>query len=815
MSRFFLTAACLCVIMIGVKINAILKVILMIKKYHTACRGCHGGCILELSFEDERLVGASPFDGPLNKNRACGKGMTIVEQTYHPDRLLYPLKRTGGRGEGKWEKISWDEAYEEISDRLSDIIEKHGAKAISTVTGTGRHLNSHLMRFGHALGTPNNMSNGAFICLGPRRTSAIYTSGVFSGADYYGDVPPAGMVVWGSSPDTSGPDGELQWHIKKMVQKKVPMLVIDPYPGFLPKNASIWLRIRPGTDGALALGIINIIIEKGLYDKEFVKEWSFGFDELKKRARQYDTKTVSKITLIPEEDILRAAVFMSKTRPLSLEWGPAMEQSVNAFQSCRAIFCLMGLLGNYDVPGGLIESSEIAPPADPRFDLVPKENMDLAIGRGWGRFGPPFGHPYAILDAMKNANPYRIRALFAHATNSLLCMADSKHTYECLMELEFFVCMDIFMTPTAELADIVLPAALWPEVNCLFGMPEFADHALLRQKKLHQTGEAKSDEAFFIELSRKMGIDYGADSEEEILNDILSEMGRRRPEYDDLTFDAFPEEGFIAPKRQYFKYRQRGGFNTPSKKFEFYSNEAEKDGLDPLPFWKEVPESPVSRPDLKDKYPLILTTGKRIQNFFLSNNRQVRSMRRSRPFPLASLSPGAAEKYGISEGEWIFIETMRGKITQKAHITPELSDNVIHCEVGWWYPEDPSPLHGAFESNVNVLTIGAPPYDEMGAYQLRALLCRISKNPDGIKIEERYYASKYYAGLKPSKMGKYITYDPMKCDLCGECVAACPKGLFFIRSIGEDTLVVMKDEGSCIGCRACVRKCANESLSYG
>lgn len=243
--------------------------------------------------------------------------------------------------------------------------------------------------------------------------------------------------------------------------------------------------------------------------------------------------------------------------------------------------------------------------------------------------------------------------------------------------------MDFFMTPTAELADIVLPAALWPEVDSVFCMPEFGDVAALCMQKTVQVGQCKSDEDFFLELSRKMGLDYGAESQREILDGILLELGRRRPEYAGIDFDRFKELGWIAPKREYYGYKARG-FRTETGKFELYSPRLERAGADPLPSWQEVPESPVSRPDLLPEYPLILTTGSRTQPYFISNNRQIKSLRKLHPFPLVSMHPDTGRKYGISEGDWVFIETLRGRITQKATFLPEMDRDVVSCEMGWW-----------------------------------------------------------------------------------------------------------------------------------
>ena len=714
-------------------------------EHKAACRGCHGGCMYILTVDNGRVVKARPDpDGPLNRGRGCVKGMSVIEQMYHPDRLTHPLRRTGPRGRGTWERISWDEACDIIAEKLSSLSQTFGPETIALISGTGRHHLSQFWRFANVLGTPNATSSGALICLGPRKNAGELCCGHFAGVDYYGDVKPAGILVWGANPAVSGADGELKFHIRDAVKAGTDLIVVDPKPNELTRRARLWLPLRPGTDGALALGILHVIMEEGLYDRDFAENYTHGFAALAERCRQYDPVTVGAVTGLGAQPIVDAARLISSIHPLSLEWGCAVEQSTNAVSTCRAIFMIPALTGNYDVPGGFVESMEIAPTADILLDRLSPETIQKCISGGYpfcdGTASPKlFAHPWLTLDAIRTGRPYKIRALISSANNTLISMADSRHTRACLEALEFFVYIDLFMTPTAELADIVLPAALWPEIDSVFCMPEFGDVAALCMQKVAQVGQCRADEDIFLALSQRMGLDYGAHSQRQILDDILAELGRRRPQYAGLDFEKFRSLGYIAPERTYLNYKKRG-FHTPTGKFELWSTILEQAGADPLPSWTEVPESPVSRPDLLKDYPLILTTGSRTDPFFISNNRQIRSLRRRHPFPLASMSAGTGRKYGIENGQWIFIETQRGRITQKAQFLDDMPDGVVNCEMGWWYPEAGSPDYGWDESNANILTAGAPPHDPVGgAYQLRALLCAIRPNPN-CRIEERYAA---------------------------------------------------------------------------
>ncbi|MBE6015987.1 MAG: molybdopterin oxidoreductase [Lachnospiraceae bacterium] len=707
--------------------------------YKCACRGCHGGCLFDLTVEDGKLIKAVPSkEGPLNRGRACVKGLSIIEQIYHPDRLRYPMKRAGKRGEGKWERISWDEAISLIAEKMNSLIDTYGPECISSLTGTGRHHLPYFTRLSNAIGTPNASSAGGLICLGPRTKAAFANSGLFGGVDYYGSVRPGGIMVWGANPAVSGADGELQWFIKDAVKEGIPILVVDPMPTELALKAKIWLQIRPGTDGALALCIINLLIREDLVDHDFIDNYTVGFEELKVRCADYSVDKVSAITGIPADQIIEAARWIGSTKPLGLEQGCAFEQSTNSMDTSRAIHMIPAITGNYDVPGGFVESMEIAPAGLPLPNELPQDKKDIALTEGHAYLiQDSIAHPWNVLEAARTGKPYKIRGMFINANNTLISLADAKHSRECLMELDFLVCMDHFMTPTAELADIVLPAAMWPEVDCVFAMPEFGDQVLLSQQKVIQTGECRTDEEFFIELCRKAGWNFGYHDQREMMEEQIKIMKERRPELAGYTLDDLRERGFIAPERTYYNYK-KNGFRTPSGKYEFASCVMKRYGLDPLPSWHEPQGTFVNSPETGEEYPLILITGGRQQSYFLTAYRQIRPLRDREPYPLVFMNPETADKYGIKEGSWVWIENEKGRITQKAAFKSGMKKDVVSCQFGWWYPEAGAPGYGWDESNVNILTFLDGEHDGyMGSYRMRALQCRIYPNPDCI-IEKRY-----------------------------------------------------------------------------
>ena len=694
----------------------------------SVCRSCHGGCGVLLHVRGDRLVKVEgDRESPLNHGRLCPIGTVTLDLVYHPDRLQYPQRRVGARGSGQWHRISWDQALDEISERLLAIRDQFGAEAIALGTGTGRHHIRWVSRFGHALGTPNWCEPGFAQCFHPRVNTCILTFGDFPVSDYTGDVSPACIMFWGHNPTNSGPDGETRFNVLEALDHKPKIIVIDPRQTDLAKRADVWLQVRPGVDDALALSMLNVIIGEKLYDDLFVARWTHGFEALRERVRDYSPEWAEPITWVAADKIRAAARLFATTKPALLEWGCAIEHTPKCIQTVRAVSMLPALTANIDIPGGwvfgmhglgrfpsLIEN--LTPEANAKrlgadhFKLLGGEGADL-----------PAAHIPTLLRAMREGQPYPVKAFLVFGNNTLSTYANASLVYDSLMKLDFMVCADLFMTPTAELADIVLPAASWPELNQLAGLPTIAANVVLAQQKAVRIGECKSDEEIFVDLARRMKLPVGTEPVEDVLDAQLAagEVG--------ITFDELKQRGFFKVPFKYRKY-ENGGFKTPTGKIELYSTRLEALGYPPLPYYEEPPESPISSPEVARDYPLVLTTGGRIPFFFNSEHRQIANLRKARRHPVAEIHPTTAARYGIVEGNWMWVETRRGRMQQKAKLTSGIDPRVIHVEHGWWFPEEPAPEYGIWKSNVNLLTDNQAPYDPaMGTYQLRALLCRVAR----------------------------------------------------------------------------------------
>ncbi|MCJ7595855.1 MAG: molybdopterin-dependent oxidoreductase, partial [Desulfobacterales bacterium] len=444
------------------------------------------------------------------------------------------------------------------------------------------------------------------------------------------------------------------------------------------------------------------------------------------------------ITWIPAEKIVAAAEMYGVTKPAALHHRVAIEHNINSAQTDRALVILIALTGNLDVKGGnllpmhmegYIPSIAIAgagPWLSPGPEVIEKRIGGKEFPLVAGPEAPlPFVPSPLAVEAMLDGRPYPLKALYAAGSNALVNVQNSKRVLKALKNLSLHVAVDFFMTPTAEFADYVLPATTWLEREEICDL-SYMGCITARQKAVEPLYESWDDLRIVIELVKKIPWANKKivpwNNVGECYDWMLSGIG--------VTFNDLKKRGSITVPHEYKKY-EKGGLDTPSRKVELYSSVFEKAGYDPLPDYKEPPESPLSTPELMETYPLILITGGRSIAYFHSEGRQIPRLRKMVPDPEIEIHPDTAESIQIEEGDWVWIETPKVKgerVKLKAKLTTKLDPRVVHAAHGWWFPEKPGPEHGCFDSNINVVMSGDPPRDTICAsVPTRGTLCRVYK----------------------------------------------------------------------------------------
>jgi anaerobic selenocysteine-containing dehydrogenase len=702
----------------------------------SVCGFCNACCGVLITLEDGKAaqVKGDP-ESPPNRGDLCKIGRASLEYLYHPDRLKHPVKRTGERGEGKWQQVSWDEAFGLTAEALNKVRQESGPEAVVMVHGSAKApIDTQLVRLANAFGTPNVVCSD-HVCWVPKMLATEFTLGFLPFAEYM--HPPSCTVVWGANIAASR--SCIYRNFSQAVAKGMKAIVIDPLETGIAKAADLWLRVRPGSDLALALGMLHVVINEGLYDRVFVEKWTFGFERLRSHIQAYPPERVAAITWIPEQLIMKAARLYASSKPSHIEWGNSLDHGLNSFQACRAIAILMAITGNIGVPGGEIEglgsgfrdndpnarSAQIgihgrwSGELELRYKLTKEEwkkNLDYNLL-------PDFRYalPQSVVKAILEEDPYRIRAMFVMASNPLSSWPNTRKTFEAVKKLDFLAVSDMFMTPTAAMADIVYPAATQFEYDGVHMNPMGTIAQM--QRKVAQIGQCRSDHEIIDGLAKKLGFGaYFWNSIDDFWDAVLEPAG--------FTFEEFKKMNvYVGPgKAKEYKQYEKSGFKTPSGKVEIYSQVLEQLGFQPLPTYHEPPELPQSDPELAREYPLLCTTRK-LEGFRHSGGRQIRSLRALHPDPVVILHPDTAANLGIKDGDWVHIENRRGRIRQKVNTSIGVDPRVIVADYAWWFPEkDERDLFAFEDSNYNVLTNDEPPYNkEVGSFNIRGFACRVSK----------------------------------------------------------------------------------------
>ncbi len=737
----------------------------------TSCTFCPAYCGMLVHVTDGKIVKmkGNP-EHPTSRGFTCERGRLATKWLYHPDQLMHPLKRVGDRGEGQWQRVSWDQAMEEIAEKLKGIKASHGPEAMGAFEGTLRG-NDYWprARFQSLFGSPMNVFHPGVICDCNRMVMNRVVSGDILSVS--SDTERANCVVcWGSNYSESSPKGWVTI-TKQKRERGVKLIVIDPRRTRSAEAADIWLQLRPGTDGALAMGWLNVIINEELYDKDFVERWTVGFDKLKERVQEYPPQKVAEITGLTPNEVIESARMYATTRPACMPSGVSADQiGLNGTRVEQARTILRAITGNVDILGGelimrpgekinggaFITGSQLSlleklSPEQRRkqlgFDvcrLMSLQGYEVraeAIEKVYGVPAPctveTAGHSPMLWRTILSGKPYPIKALFCWNSNPMQWGANLRQVHEALKSpnLDLLVVQEFWMTPTAQLADYVFPAASWMERVLCSNFIDFGSLLYGGERAIPPLGERKDVYEFWRALALKMCQEeyWSWKTLEEVSEYRLRPMG--------LTFKELVEQMVFFPPSMFdFKEKdgllvkhvyEETGFPTLSGKVELYSSALEKLGYDPLPFYEEPPESPVRTPEVAKEYPLILNTGGRFMPMYHSDWRQWGiGTREKHPDPLMDIHPDTARELGISEGDWAYIETRRGRIKQKARLNPGILRNVVNVEHGWWFPEQPAKepsLGGVWESNVNVLTLDEPDCCDRlsGGWATRALLCKV------------------------------------------------------------------------------------------
>jgi anaerobic selenocysteine-containing dehydrogenase len=661
----------------------------MTKVIKTICGLCAtNDCGMDVYVEDgaiQKIGGMA--ESPYSMGTLCPKGLAASQLTTDLKRLLYPLKRVGKRGEGNWERISWDQALDMIAEKLDEIKKTSGAEAVGTLKAAGGGWTSNwffIQRLMNAFGSPNVATN-VNICYGARASSWAWT---------YGGIPEPDLehaeciLLWAFNPTET----YLPNYGRRVIEAKArgaKVIVIDPRFTRTASKADLYVPIRPGTDGALALGLANIIIQDGLYDREFVEKWTSGFDELKKLASEYPPERVEQITGIPRDTIKEVAQTYATIKPAALREGDGIDQLTNASQTARAIQILPALTGNVAKQGGQVLIPNL-PWADIALRKVFLEELEsksvskhILFHKVWSLTYPD------LIDAMISSEPYKIRALLVFGFDPLITTAEPQRVYEAFQKVDFIVVCDPYMTASAQLADIVLPIASFLECTRLrltrYRPRADCQHVSLQNKAIEPLGESKADEQFIIELAKKLGLGalFPWNTVEDQIDDALSPLGCT---IEDLRKNPGGKMWTYPPEELYRSY-EKSGFNTPTKKVELYSTSLQKFGYDPLPSYIEPMEGPVSTPVLAKEYPLVCNPAIKPVLYTHTQMRTVQLLKEIMPDPWVEINPLKAHELGINDGDMVLLESPRGKIELKAKVTEEAAiPGVVYMPYGWGEP---------------------------------------------------------------------------------------------------------------------------------
>lgn len=654
----------------------------------TCCGICnqYSHCGIDAYVRDGKIIrveGSS--DNPHSKGQLCAKGSGIRQYVYNKDRVLYPLMRVGEKGEGKFERISWEDAYRIIAQKLTGYKAAFGPETVAFFSGFSKWFRPPLRRLSESFGSPNYITEGS-ACQEAHKMAWWLTFGKIGGADVAGAQV---VLVWSKNPFYSTLEDNRGFY--EQFEKGKIFIVVDPRKTSFTQKACLHLQLRPGTDGALALGMANVIIQEGLYDREFVEQYVKGFEEYAQLAERYTPERTEALTGVPKEKMIRAARLYATAKPAAMITSAApVVHHVNGIQNYRAVISLVALTGNYDITGG----NRVLPVGYLLVTGFTPSNVDAYIGERhvgipamghrefpvWAEYTPEQGQAMVLPDYILKGKPYPIKAVFAMGLNHMM-WPDSTYMLEALRKLEFFVDTELFLTETARYADLVLPACSSVERS---DVKIFADgYVQCFPPAIKPLGESRHDIQIIFELAEALGLEdpHLRMGYEEYMDFILAPTG--------LTVAEIQKNGGIMktkhtlPPYEEKKYKKKG-FPTPSGKVELLSSVLERYagefGYDVLPEYRSY--SQIYPRFAEGEWPLLMDTGSRKPQFIHSRTFRMEWIAGLEGTDLLDIHPEDAGNLEIKDGDRVRISTPSGSVEATAHLTATVLPGVVHMYHG-------------------------------------------------------------------------------------------------------------------------------------
>lgn len=681
-------------------------------KTHTICRLCSACCPVEVETEKGKWIKATrKYRFPDEPHLGCPKLDAAADIIFSPDRLSRPLIK---KPDGSFREASWDEALSAVAERILSSKRQYGASSVCWLRGMAADWGApwdYANRLMNAFGSPNCIGNGS-VCFVGRDLAHTTVYGTMTLPD---TANSSCIFIWGKNDLDSAPGAaENILHARR---KGAKLIVVDPVKTPFAEMADIWLRIKPAHDGLLAMAMISEIIAQGWYDAAFVDRWTAGFEALGKTAERYSIARVAPDLGLAPEQVSEAARLYATIRPACIVDGNGLDMQLQSFEATRAVAMLRALTGNLDVRGGDILPQKVPCRNIQLQDRLPADAVPITADYPlFNRFHATWGRQVqsCVIDAILDEKPYPIKTLMIQSGNPLVTFMDAGRVQKAFEKLEYLVVIDMFMTQTAKMADVILPAGSCFEHTQLNRAFIRSSPVRIQQQVIPAVGESRSNWQIVFDLARRIGLgqEFPWQSAEEAIDYQLEPSG--------ITCAMLREEpdGIMAEPVRYRKFEE-SGFATPTGKIEFFSESLKAYGYDPVPYINGPPACPISFLDRKDHYPLVGISGARNNRLVNSQFTGIAALGQNESGCAIDIHPKDAEKYGIAAGDRVRVETPRGAVQMKAKISDVVGPGIIRIAWGWG--------ERSADYNFNRLTDDERRNPVTGAPSGRSFMCRIEK----------------------------------------------------------------------------------------